>query len=106
MNTGPDPYYNLKDSDVFHQDEVRKRQDDFSVDDRNLVDALRGRGNPFIEAGVDLVNRDGRISNSKYVSAICNMGKDQYDQFVNDVIVTRGTPLGDCHQEYSPGLAN
>ena len=83
----------MKDSDVFHHDEGRKRQDDFSVDVRNLVDALRRRGNPFLQAGVDLVNLDGRISNAKDVSAICNKGKDQYDQFVNDVIVTRNTPL-------------
>ena len=69
------------------------RQDDFSVDVGNLVDALRSRGNPFLQAGVDLVNLDGRISNAKDVSAICNKGKDQYDQFVNDVIVTRNTPL-------------
>ena len=47
----------LKDSDVFHHDEGRKRQDDFSVDVRNLVDALRSRGNPFLQAGVDLVNQ-------------------------------------------------
>ena len=85
-----------QDSDVFHHDEGRKRQDDFSVDVRNLVDALRSRGNPFLEAGVeglDLVNLDGRISNAKDVSAIYDKGKDQYDQFVNDVIVTRNTPL-------------
>ena len=31
---------NEQDSDVFHHDEGRKRQDDFSVDVRNLVDAL------------------------------------------------------------------
>ena len=61
---------NEQDSDVFHHDEGRKRQDDFSVDVRNLVDALRSRGNPFLEAGVDLVNLDGRISNAKDVSAI------------------------------------
>ena len=78
---------------MFHHDEGRKRHGDFSVDVRNLVDALRCRGNPFLQAGVDLVNLDGRISNAKYVSAICNKGKDQYDQFVNDVIVTRNTPL-------------
>ena len=84
---------NEHDSDVFHHDEGRKRQDDFSVDVRNLVDALRSRGNPFLEAGVDLVNLDGRISNAKDVSAIYDKGKDQYDQFVNDVIVTRNTPL-------------
>ena len=47
---------NEQDSDVFHHDEGRKRQDDFSVDVRNLVDALRSRGNPFLEAGLDLVN--------------------------------------------------
>ena len=84
---------NEQNSDVFHHDEGRKRQDDFSVDVRNLVDALRSRGNPFLEAGIDLVNLDGRISNAKDVSAICDKGKDQYDQFVNDVIVTRNTPL-------------
>ena len=84
---------NEQDSDVFHHDEGRKRQDDFSVDVRNLVDALRSRENPFLEAGVDLVNLDGRISNAKDVSAIYDKGKDQYDQFVNDVIVTRNTPL-------------
>ena len=84
---------NEQDSDVFHHDEGRKRQDDFSVDVRNLVDALRSRGNPFLEAGVDFVNLDGRISNAKDVSAIYDKGKDQYDQFVNDVIVTRNTPL-------------
>ena len=84
---------NEQDSDVFHHDEGRKRQDDFSVDVRNLVDALRSRGNPFLEAGVDLVNLDGRISNPKDVSAIYGKGKDQYDQFVNDVIATRNTPL-------------
>ena len=84
---------NEQDSDVFHHDEGRKRQDDFSVDVRNLVDALRSRGNPFLEAGVDRVNQDGRISNAKDVSAIYDKGKDQYDQFVNDVIVTRNTPL-------------
>ena len=84
---------NEQDSDVFHHDEGRKRQDDFSVDVRNLVDALRSLGNPFLEAGVDLVNLDGRISNAKNVSAIYDKGKDQYDQFVNDVIVTRNTPL-------------
>ena len=84
---------NEQDSDVFHHDEGRKRQDDFSVDVRNLVDALRSRGNPFLEAGVDLVNLDGRISNAKDVSAIYDKGKDQYDKFVNDVIVTRNTPL-------------
>ena len=84
---------NEQDSDVFHHDESRKRQDDFSVDVRNLVDALRIRGNSFLEAGVDLVNLDGRITNAKDVSAIYDKGKDQYDQFVNDVIVTRNTPL-------------
>ena len=78
---------------MFHHDEGRKRQGDFSVDVRNFVDALRCQGNPFLQAGVDLVNLDGRISNAKAVSAICNKGKDQYDQFVNDVIVTRNTPL-------------
>ena len=90
-----DPYYNLKDSDIFHNDEGRKRQDEFSVDVRNLVDALRSRGNPFLQAGVDLVNLDGRISNATDVSAIYDKSKDQYDQFVNDVIiiVTRNTPL-------------
>ena len=84
---------NEQDSDVFHHDEGRKRQDDFWVDVRNLVDALRSRGNPFLEARVDLVNLDVRISNAKDVSAIYDKGKDQYDQFVNDVIVTRNTPL-------------
>ena len=84
---------NEQDSDVFHHNESRKRQDDFSVDVRNLVSTLRSRGNPFLEAGVDLVNLDGRISNAKDVSAIYDKGKDQYDQFVNDVIVTRNTPL-------------
>ena len=84
---------NEQDSDFFHDDEGRKHQDDFSVDVRNLVDALRSRGNPFLEAGVDLVNLDGRISNAKDVSAIYDKGKDQYDQFVSDVIVTRNTPL-------------
>ena len=84
---------NEQDSDFFHDDEGRKHQDDFSVDVRNLVDTLRSRGNPFLEAGVDLVNLDGRISNAKDVSAIYDKGKDQYDQFVNDVIVTRNTPL-------------
>ena len=84
---------NEQDSDVFHHDEGRKLQDDFSVDVRNLVDALRSRGNPFLEAGVDLVNLDGRISNPKDVAAIYDKRKDQYDQFVNDVIVTRNTPL-------------
>ena len=71
---------NEQDSDVFHHDECRKRQDDFSVNVRNLVDALRSRGNPFLEAGVDLVNLDGRISNANDVSAIYDTGKDQYDQ--------------------------
>ena len=84
---------NEQDSDFFHDDEGRKRQDDVSVDVRNLVDALRSRGNPFLETGVDLVNLDGRISNAKDVSAIYDKGKDQYDKFVNDVIVTRNTPL-------------
>ena len=84
---------NEQDSGVFHHDEGRKRQDDFSVDVRNLVDALRSRGNPFLEARVDLVNLDWRISNAKDLSAIYDKGKDQYDQFVNDVIVTRKTPL-------------
>ena len=84
---------NEQDSDLFYDDEGRKRQDDFSVDVRNLVDALRSRGNPFLEAGVDLVNLDGRISNATDVSAIYDKGKDQYDQFVNDVIVTRNNPL-------------
>ena len=84
---------NEQDSDVFHHDEGRKRQDDFSVDVRNLVDALRSRGNPFLEAGVELVNLDGRISNANDVSVIYDEGKDQYNQFVNDVIVTRNTPL-------------
>ena len=79
---------NEQDSDVFHHDEGRKRQDDFSV-----VDALRSRGNAFLEAGVDLVNLDGRISNAKDVSSIYDKGKDQYDQCINDVIVTRNTPL-------------
>ena len=36
---------------------------------------------------------DGRISNAKDVSAIYDKGKDQYDQFVNDVIATRNSPL-------------
>ena len=76
-----------------YHDEGRKRQDDFSVNVRSLVDALRSRGNPFLQAGVDLVNLDGRISNAKDVSAIYNNGKDQYDQFVNDVIVTRSITL-------------
>ena len=84
---------NEQDSDVFHHAEGRKRQDDFLVDVRNLVDALRSRGNPFFEAGIDHVNLDGRISNAKDVSAIYDKGKDQYDQFVNDVIVTRNAPL-------------
>ena len=84
---------NEQDSDVFHHDEGRKRQDDFLVDVRNLVDALRSRGNPFLEAGVDLVNMDGRIRDAKDVSAIYDKRKDQYDQFVNDVIVTKNTPL-------------
>ena len=84
---------NEQDTDVFHHDEGRKLQDDFSVDVRNLVDALRSRGNPFLEAGVDLVNLDGRISNANDVAAIYDKGKDQYDQFVNDVIVTRNTRL-------------
>ena len=87
----------MKDSDVFHNDEGQKRQDDFSVDVRNLVDALRSRGNPFLQAGVDLVNLDGRISNATDVSATYDKSKDQYDQFVNDVIV---------YQEYSTGIAN
>ena len=82
----------MKDSDVFHHGEGRKHQDDFSVDVRKLVDAIRSRGNPFLQAGVDLVNLDGRISNANDASTICNKGKDQYDQFVNDVIVTRNTP--------------
>ena len=47
---------NEQDADVFHHDEGRKRQDDFSLDVRNFVDALRSRGNPFLQAGVDLVN--------------------------------------------------
>ena len=89
---------NEQDSDAFHHDEGRKLQDDFSVDVWNLVDALRSRGNPLLEAGVDLVNQDRRISNAKDVSAIYGKGKDQYDQFVNDVIVT--------YPEYSTGLAN
>ena len=63
------------------------------MDVRNLVEAIRSRVNPFLEAGVDLVNLDGRISNAKDVSAIYDKGKDQYDQCVNDVIVTRNTPL-------------
>ena len=84
---------NEHDYDVFHHDEGRKRQDDFSVDVRNLVDAPRSRGNPFLEAGVDLVNLDGRISTAKDISAIYDKGKDQYDTFVNDVIVTKNNPL-------------
>ena len=67
---------NEQNSDVFRHDEGRKRQDDFSIDVRNLVDALRSRGNPFLKAGVDLVNLDGRISNAKDVSAIYDKGKD------------------------------
>ena len=47
---------NEHDSDVFHHDDGRNRQDDFSVDVRNIVDALRSRGNPFLKAEVDLVN--------------------------------------------------
>ena len=39
---------NEQDSGLLHDDEGRKRQDDFSVDVRNLVDALRSRGNPFL----------------------------------------------------------
>ena len=65
---------NKQNSDVFHHDEGRKRQDDFSVDVRNLVSALRSRGNPFLEAGVDLVNLDGRISNAKDVSEASSGG--------------------------------
>ena len=42
---------NEQDSDVLHHGEGRKRQDDFSVDVRNLVDALRSRGNPFMKQG-------------------------------------------------------
>ena len=84
---------NEQDSDVFHHDEGRKRQDDFSVDVRHLLDALRSRRNPFLEAGVDLVNLDGRISNAKDVSAIHDKGKDQYDQFVNDVTLFTPGPL-------------
>ena len=90
---------NEQDSDVFHHDEGRKRQDDFSVDVRNLVDALRSRGNPFLEAGVDLVNLDGRISNAKNVSAIYDKGKDQYS--VRSICQCRN-----CHQEYYTGFAN
>ena len=52
---------NEQDSDLFHDDEGRKRQDDFSVDVRNLVDALRSRGNPFLEAEVDLVNLESAM---------------------------------------------
>ena len=49
---------NEHDSGVSHHDEGRKRQDDFSVNVHNLVDVLRSRGDPFVEAGVDLVNLD------------------------------------------------
>ena len=52
-----------------------------------FVDVVRSRENPFLEAGVDLVNLDGRVSNAKDVSAIYDKGKAQYDKFVNDVIV-------------------
>ena len=38
---------NEQDYDDFHHDEGRKRQDDFSVDVRNLVDAPRSRVNLF-----------------------------------------------------------
>ena len=84
---------NEHDSDVVHHDEGRKRQYDFSVDVRNVVDAIRSRGNPFLEAGIELVNLDGRISNAKDVSAIYDKGNDQYDKFINDMIVNRNTPL-------------
>ena len=55
---------------VFHHDVGRKRQYDFSLYVRNLVDVRRTRGNPLLEAGVDLVNLDGRLSNATDVSAI------------------------------------
>ena len=58
-----------------------------------FVDVVRSRGNPFLEAEVDLVKLDGRISNAKDVSAIYDKGKYQYYKFVNDVIVNRNTPL-------------
>ena len=64
-----------------------------SVDVRNLVDVRKTRRNPLLEAGVDLVNLDGRLSNAKNVSAIYDKGKDQYDKLVNDVIVNRNCPL-------------
>ena len=82
-------------ADCFYHDEGQKHQEAFFTDVRNLVDTIQNRGNPFLEVSEYLVSLDGKVTDEKHaqVDAIYKKGKEQYDMYVEDVILNRNTPI-------------
>ena len=68
-------------SDLFHDDEGRKRQDDFSVDVRNLVDAL-----PLDFLGGRI--RPPGITNIFKKSNLCKFLMDSKDLYIRGSVKT------------------
>lgn len=80
----------------FHHDEGTKQQIDFLHDVQNLSDAIRSRGNPFLENGGDLMNLDGKYSNDKHsVSSFDKRGQEQFNSFVKNVLLERKVAFED-----------
>ena len=78
------------DCDFFHHDEALRRQEDFLSDVTSLSDIIREHGSPFLELGNELINLNGQISEDKAsVSLIEKAGKQQYETYVNDILIGR-----------------
>jgi len=59
-----------------------------------MIEAIRKNGNPFLEFGNELVNLQGDVSEDKEsVLILLDKGKQQYDSFVNEVLIRRSKPF-------------
>ncbi len=86
---------NDDDYDFCHHDEKLKRQADFLSDVKSLTDVIRQHGNPFLELGSELISLEGQISeDKKSVYVIEEIGRQQYESYVNDVLINRTKPFG------------
>jgi len=93
---------------VLHREQGLSTQKSFQKQVNSLSDTIRNMGNPFVDDFPEFISLDSRNCVDPTVSeAMCSLeslGKQQYDQYVQDIITERTKSIHNPIKRNSPAL--
>ena len=104
-------YVTSSDTDDFsHHDMSVTGQETFRLQVKNVIDAIRGMGNPFIDTCPELIILDSRTcvrqEMAKEVMGLEEEGKTQHSKYINEVLIERCASIHDPLKRNSVSIMN